>query len=184
MEKIKFISVPIIKIKNIELISFSAIFVALAVALPWLAHQFNLAGPIFLPMHFFVLVAGLLFGWRTGVIVGLLTPLVSFVTSGMPPAPILPQITFEIMIYGLAAGFFREKLRLNLYLSLILAMIVGRIGLFLVIWILATNPAGPLSGAWKAVVVGWPGILIQLTLLPLVVVWVEKYIEKYKKTDA
>ena len=86
------ISKPIVKLKNIELVNFSIIFVALAVALPWIAHQFNLAGPTFLPMHLFVLVAGLLFGWRAGLIVGFLTPLVSFATSGMPFLPVLPSV--------------------------------------------------------------------------------------------
>lgn len=183
MEKIKSISVPIIKIKNIELITFSATFVALAVALPWIAHQFNLAGPTFLPMHLFVLVAGLLFGWKAGLIVGLLTPLVSFATSGLPPAPILPQITFEIMIYGLAAGFFREKVKLNLYWSLILAMVVGRLCFLVAIWTLASNPAGPFTGLWKVISIGWPGMLIQLALVPLVVIWLSKYIRKYKGVD-
>jgi len=177
------ISKPIIKLKNIELVNFSVIFVALAVALPWIAHQFNLAGPTFLPMHLFVLAAGLLFGWRAGLIVGLLTPLVSFSTSGMPPALILPQITFEIMIYGLAAGLFREKLKLNLCLSLILAMIVGRIGLFFAIWILATNPAGPLTGLWKAASIGWPGVVIQLAMIPIVVIWLKKYLNKHRKFE-
>jgi len=183
MDQIKALTKPIIGLKNIELVNFSVIFIALAVALPWVAHQFTLAGPIFLPMHLFVLVAGLLFGWRAGLLVGLLTPLVSFSVSSMPPLFILPQITFEIMIYGLMAGFFREKLKLNLYLSLILAMIVGRIGLFLAVWILATNPAGPLTGLWKATSIGWPGIIIQLALIPFVVVWLKKYLDKYKKVE-
>ena len=56
---------------------FTAGFISLAVATPWVFHQFYLAGPTFLPMHIFVLVAGLLFGWRAGLIVGLFTPLVS-----------------------------------------------------------------------------------------------------------
>ena len=47
------------------------IFVLLDVAVPWVFHQFHLAGPTFLPMHIFVFIAGLLFGWRVGLIVGL-----------------------------------------------------------------------------------------------------------------
>lgn len=183
MNQTKALTKPIIGLKNIELINFSVLFMALAVGLPLLAHQFNLAGPAFLPMHLFVLTAGLLFGWRAGLFVGFLTPLVSFTVSGMPLLPVLPQITVEIMIYGLAAGFFREKLKLNLYLSLILAMVVGRLGLFLAVWVLATNPAGPLLGLWKAIAIGWPGIIIQLALIPFIVIWLKKYLAKYGQSE-
>ena len=183
MNQTKVLTKPIVGLKNIELINFSAIFVALAVALPLVSHQFNLAGPTFLPMHLFVITAGLLFGWRAGLLVGLLTPLVSFTVSGMPFLPVLPQITAEIMVYGLAAGFLREKLKLNLYLSLILAMIIGRIGLFLAVWILATNPAGPLTGLWKVISIGWVGIIIQVALIPVIVIWFKKYLEKYRRAE-
>ena len=46
---------------------FSSVFVGMAVFVPWLTHQFHLAGPKFLPMHFFVMFAGFLFGWRMGI---------------------------------------------------------------------------------------------------------------------
>lgn len=183
MNQTKALTKPIIGLRNIELINFSVIFIVLAVGLPLITHQFNLAGPTFLPMHLFVITAGLLFGWRAGLLVGLLTPLVSFTVYGMPFLPVLPQITVEIMIYGLAAGFFREKFKLNLYLSLILAMVIGRLGLFLAILVLASNPVGPLTGLWKAVSMGWPGILIQLALVPVIVIWLKKYLEKYRRAE-
>jgi len=169
---------PIVQVKNVSLIAFSAVFVAISVALPWLAHQFNLAGPTFLPMHIFVLTAGLLLGWRAGLVVGLLTPLVSYATSGMPVLPVLPQITVEVMLYGLAAGFCREKLKLNLYVSLLAAMLVGRLGLLLAVWLLGTGPVGPVEAVWRAVSLGWPGIAIQLALVPLAAVWLKKYLKK------
>ena len=178
MEKVKAISKPIIKIRNIELINFSIIFVALAVALPWIAHQFNIAGQIFLPMHVFVLVAALLFGWRAGLIVGLLTPLISHLTSGMPLLPVLPQITIEIAVYGLVAGFCREKLKLNLYLSLLIAMVVGRLVLGLSAWMIGTAMYGPFNQILQIIKIGWPGILIQLALVPLIVVWIKRFLEK------
>ena len=39
--------------------AFTFLFLSLSTATPWVFHQFHLAGPIFLPMHFFVLMAGL-----------------------------------------------------------------------------------------------------------------------------
>lgn len=178
MEQIKTLSKPIIKIKNIELVNFSVLFTALAVALPWLAHQFHLAGPTFLPMHLFVFIAALLLGWRAGLMVGILTPIVSFTVSGMPLPLVLPQIIIELAIYGLIAGFCREKLGLNLWLSLIIAMLAGRLSLGLAVWTLGTNPAGPINQIVSTVKLGWPGILIQLALVPLIVILLKRYSDR------
>ena len=88
---------------------FSAFFVSLAVFTPWLAHQFHIAGPKFLPMHFFIIIAGFLFGWRTGLIVGIFSPLISYSITHLPPPALLPEIILELALYGLVIGILREK---------------------------------------------------------------------------
>jgi len=155
---------------------FTFVFVLLSVLVPWGFHQFHLAGPTFLPMHIFVLVAGLLFGWRAGLIVGLLTPLASNVVSGMPVLRILPQIVVELSAYGLIAGVLREKLNLRVIWSLLGAMIGGRLALFLavlIIYLILGESYGPLGvetspvlSLWSAIRQGWLGIVIQLVSIP------------------
>ncbi len=159
---------------------FTSVFVLLNVAVPWVFHQFHLAGPSFLPMHIFVFVAGLLFGWRAGLIVGFLTPLASYAVSGIPVLRILPQIVVELSVYGLAAGILREKFNLRVIWSLLGAMIAGRSALclgVLVIYVIIGeiySPLGvessPLLVVWSVIKQGWPGIAIQLALIP-VVIW-------------
>lgn len=39
--------------------------------------------------------------------VGALTPLVSFILSGMPPSAILTVMVAELAVYGFLAGFLR-----------------------------------------------------------------------------
>lgn len=158
-----YLTQPIVKLSTLRLALFAVVFTALAVATPWFAHQFNLAGPIFLPLHFFVLVAALTFGWRVGLFVGIATPLVSYFTSGMPLLPVLPQITLEITFYGLTAGILREKFNLNIWLVLILAMIVGRIALGVGAFIL--KDINPFLHVFQVIKLGWPGILLQLILV-------------------
>lgn len=168
---------------------FTLIFVSLAVATPWVFHQFHLAGPIFLPMHFFVLMAGLLFGWRAGLIVGLLTPIISFATSGMPAIVILPQIVIEISFYGLVAGILREKFNLRVIWSVIGAMLAGRLALLLVLSSLflvtgavysplgvyeGMGAQGPFAAFWSTVALSWPGIAIQLVSIPLIMTGLER----------
>src|SRR3989344_62410 len=89
----------ILTFSQVKYYIFSAVFVGLAVITPTIFHQFNLAGPKFLPMHFFVLIAGFLFGWRTGLLVGLLSPLMSYSITHMPPMIILPQIFLQFAGY-------------------------------------------------------------------------------------
>lgn len=170
MSHVRSIAKPIVvQLRLFEILGFSAAFVALAVALPWLAHQFRLAGPTFLPMHIFVFVAALLLGWRPGFLVGLLTPFISYTASGLPIPQLLPQITIELAVYGLVAGFLREVLHLNFYLSLLGAMFAGRIALFLVVWALNASPVDSFVTVKNTVELGWPGILIQVITVPLIV---------------
>jgi len=175
----------VIKYADVRSYVFTFTFVSLAVATPWGFHQFHLAGPTFLPMHLFILIAGLLFGWRAGLIVGLLTPLISFATSGMPVIVILPQVVVEISVYGLVAGILREKFNLRVIWSLIGAMIVGRLALLLVLSIIylikgaVYSPFGvytgmgaranPLAAFWSTISLSWPGIIMQLVFIPLVI---------------
>jgi len=174
-----------IKYTDIHSYVFTFIFVALSAATPWVFHQFHLTGPIFLPMHFFVLMAGLLFGWRAGLIVGLFTPIISFTTSGMPAVVLLPQIIAEVSVYGLVAGILREKFNLQVIWSLIGAMIGGRLTLLSVlsttylvkgatysplsIYTVAAEEANPLASLWSTITLSWPGIIIQLISIPLII---------------
>ncbi len=160
-------------LKITEVVTFSSLFVALSVALPYIAHQFHLAGPTFLPMHIFVLLAGLLFGWKTGFIVGAMTPLVSFATSGMPPLAILPFLLAEITVYGFVAGLLREKTKLPTIVSLLSAMLAGRIVLIL-IYSFTIGGIAAIDTVYSAVSIGLPGIVIQLLLLPIVIPLLKK----------
>jgi len=180
---------------NIRSYAFIAVFVSLAVATPWVFHQFYLAGPTFLPMHIFVLLAGLLFGWKAGLMVGFFTPLVSYGVSGMPVLTILPQILVEVSFYGLVAGVLREKLNLRTIWSLIGAMIAGRLALLLTVSILCLGgaiysplslytgvgaEANPLAVLWSVILLGWPGIVIQLVSIPVIVELLERSLQRIR----
>ncbi len=155
------------------------VFVSLSVLTPWAFHQFHLAGPTFLPMHIFVLTAGLVFGWRAGLIVGSLTPLASYVVSGMPGVAVLPQIIIELSVYGMVAGLLREKFNLRISWALLGAMIAGRLAMLLAVLAIYAvvgrvfSPLGPEASpffaVWAAVKLGWPGLVIQLASIPLIV---------------
>lgn len=171
-------SFPIIKANNLGLIIFSTAFTAVAVGLPFIAHQFKMAGQVFLPMQLIVLIAGLLLGWRVGLVVGVLTPLVSHSLTGMPVLPMLGLVTLEIAAYGFVAGFLRERLKFNLFGSLVLAMITGRVVLGFAA--LTFSGAGFAEQILKVVELGWPGILIQMAIVPFLVILIGKNLRGFE----
>jgi hypothetical protein len=170
-------SMPLsLKLTNIRTYGIIAAFVAMSVLTPWLFHQSPTAGPTFLPMHFFIFAAALTCGWQAGAIVGLLTPFASYLVSGMPAMTVLPQIAVEVTVYGLIAGLLRQKYNLRVVWSLLGAMVGGRIALLLTVVIVQAisghvySPLGPsatpLAAVWKTVTQAWPGMLIQLAVIP------------------
>jgi len=167
----------VLKFADVRLYAFVTLFVAMDVAVPWLCHTIHpLAGPIFLPMFFFILLAGLLFGWRAGLLVGILTPLVSYGISGMPFLERLPTIVIEASFYGLSAGLFRERFKLNVFWSLLGAMVIGRLAAALALLIMhwSGDSNSPVL-VWQAIKQGWPGIAIQLVFLPTISIVLEKF---------
>jgi niacin transporter len=152
-----------LEFRDARLYIFSAAFISLDVLAPWLTHHFGgvQAGSMFLPMFFFILLAGLLGGWRAGLLVGLFTPLASFGASGMPLLPVLPQITIGCVLYGLIAGLLRGKFHLRIIWALIGAMIVGwlaRLGFITAVFLIYGGEVSPLTYMWSVVLLGLPGL--------------------------
>lgn len=153
---------------------FSTAFVAAAVFFPWLVHQFHIAGQIFLPMHFFVLIAGFLFGWRTGFLTGIISPTISYSLTQMPVMALLPQVVLELAVYGLVIGVFREK-NFNIWISLFSAMVLGRLAriLFIIAFL-------PKMNALQFIQSSLPGIILQLALIPVIVYLLQRFLLEKK----
>jgi niacin transporter len=155
-----------------KLIVRTALFLALAVVFPIVFHQFGMAGRYFLPMHIPVLLAGFISGPVSGLVTGLLAPGLSFALTSMPPGYAVPLMTIELCLYGLAAGLFYYRLRMNVYISLLISLVLGRIGFaigLLILGLFLELPYGVKTYFSVAVVAGVPGIVIQLVLIPPIV---------------
>lgn len=166
------------KTVNAKNLAFCALCIALCVVLPMAFHAIANAGMIFLPMHIPVLLCGLLCGWPFGAACGLIGPLLSSLLTGMPPAfPTLPAMMLELCAYGVLTGLFYRKLRGNLYLSLIGAMLGGRAvsGIANAVLLgIAGKPYGFTVFLTSAFVTALPGIVIQLVAVPLLVAALQK----------
>lgn len=192
------ISVPFkgLYFSDYRLYLFSAGTIALAVAVPWWTHQFGALGASVLPMPFFILLAGLVLGWRAGLLIGLISPLASYLLSGMPFVTLLPQITLESIGFGLAAGLLRERFNLGIVKSLVLSMLCGWLILLAAVtviywggsipsplmlpWVAGMFKAGisPLSYIAATLLTGLPGIVMQLALIPFAARAADRWLQK------
>ena len=159
---------------SVKKLVFTAACTALCLVLPMAFHAIPNAGQVILPMHIPVLLCGMICGWPFGAVCGLLGPLLSSVITGMPPAAMLPAMMVECAAYGFASGLLMKYVRtgkdnLDLYISLICAMILGRVVAgFAKAWIF-TPGVSPFAWVSTSLVTGVPGIVLQLAVLPLVV---------------
>lgn len=166
--------------KEIRCLVAAALCIAIGVVLPQAFHMIPNAGSIFLPMHIPVLLCGLVCGWKYGFIVGIVTPAISSLLTGMPPAAILPGMICELAAYGLVTGILVSRVKIGsrlagLYVSLIAAMIAGRV-LSGVLNALIFRAGSYGLSIWltASFVTALPGIAIQLCILPILVFALEK----------
>lgn len=151
----------------------ASLFLALGLIFPYIFHLTGMAGPIFLPMHIPVLLCGVILGARYGLMIGILTPFLSSVLTGMPTIyPTAISMALELGTYGFMIGFLYKKKEINIFISLILSMILGRFVSGVASFMLLT--LGGKSFVLKmflttSFVKAIPGIILQLILIPLVV---------------
>lgn len=168
-----------VKTKNLVMGSF---FLALGLMLPYFFHFIGMSGTIFLPMHIPVLLCGFILGGRYGFIVGLLTPLLNALLTGMPPLyPIAISMALELAAYGFVAGYLYKNKKVQITLSLISAMLLGRAVFGIANYLLLTLGGKKfvlkmfLTSAFVKSI--W-GIIIQLILVPIIVKAIEKNAER------
>lgn len=169
------------KKKLVVNIALSGMFLALAYVMPFLTGQIREIGSMLCPMHIPVLLCGFVCGAPYGMAVGLIIPLLRSLTLGMPVLfPTATAMAFELAAYGLTAGLLHKALpkkKLSIYLSLVSAMIVGRIvwglTMFCILGFDVTKFG--LAAFWTAAVVNAiPGIIIQIVFIPIIIMLLEK----------
>lgn len=152
-----------------------ALCIAIGVLLPMAFHVIPNGGSIFLPMHIPVLICGLFCGAPYGLACGIFTPFLSSMITGMPPAMILPQMMIELAVYGLVTGLCEKHIILKneiskLYMSLIIAMLAGRImNGFVNTCILSTQGYTLSVFMTASFITCLPGIILQLIVVPVLV---------------
>ena len=164
---------------HIKKLILASVCAALCIVVPMAFHSIPNGGAMFLPMHIPVLLCGMLCGWPYGLACGLIGPALSSMLTGMPVPAMLPGMMVECAVYGAAAGLLLKYIHTgnryaDLYISLVPAMLLGRVISGIVKALILTPGLSLTAWATASFVTGLPGIAIQLVLVPILVLGLER----------
>ena len=166
---------------QVRKMTYAALFLAIAMVLPFVTGQIPEIGSMLCPMHIPALLCGFMCGWPWGLAVGFIAPLLRSVVFGMPAMfPGAVAMAFELAVYGGLAGLLYRLLpreKWSVYAVLILSMIAGRI-----VWGIARVILAGLSGSsftWALFLAGAvtnaiPGIIMHIILIPVLVIVMDR----------
>ncbi|MCL2235721.1 MAG: ECF transporter S component [Defluviitaleaceae bacterium] len=169
--------------RPVQNLVLAALFFAIGIILPVIVGNTHWTGAMLLPMHLPVLMAGIILGPRYAGIIGILLPITAFLLGHAPPFPhVIIAMSFELPFYGIAAGILFGKLPKTfpfLMVSLVGAMIIGRVASaianLVVLNLFTDTPPFSfevfLTGAF---VTALPGIIIQIVLIPILIVALQR----------
>ena len=166
---------------RVRRLTYAALFLAIALVLPFITGQIPQIGAMLSPMHIPVLLCGFLCGWPWGLAVGLIAPPLRSLLFGMPAMiPGGVAMAFELAAYGAVAGWLYRRLPKkpgSVYIALIIAMIAGRL-----VWGAARVILAGMTGSsftWALFLAGAvtnavPGIILHIVLVPILVIAMDR----------
>ena len=167
---------------NIKNMTLAAMFLAIGMILPMFTGQIPQIGNMLLPMHLPVFLCALVCGWKYGLPMAFVMPLLRSAVFGMPPLyPTALAMAFELASYAFVVGFLYEKSRWqclkSLYRCLLIAMVTGRV-VWGVVQVVLLGISGN-SFTFQALIGGallnaLPGIVLQLILVPAVMTTLDR----------
>jgi len=149
--------------------TLSGLFISLGILIPILFHAMGL-GSVFLPMFIPIAASGFFLSVPYAVCVGVLTPILSMMLTGMPPPPIIYKMIFELSFLAGMTGFLYQKTHLGIFW-----LIFGGLFSAEVMGLLGSAAIAPILGlpaqfyAVASLLKGIPGMIVLLTVLPLAI---------------
>ena len=148
---------------------WAAVFLACNLILPQVFHLIPQGGIIFAPLSLVILVGAYKFGWKTGLLAALASPLINHAITGMPAWGVMPVMTLKLaviaLVAGLAAQHFKTISLLLLIAVVLVSMAFGALGELAI--------TGGIAATISDVTIGWPGILLQVFGTWLIVKYVK-----------
>ena len=137
---------------------WATVFVACNLMLPQLFHLIPQGGVIFSPLSLVILAGAYKFGWKTGLLAALASPLVNHAITGMPAWEVMPVMTLKLAVLAMVAGLAAQRFKmvsLPLLIGVILvSKAIGCLGEFIL--------TGGIAATIADFTIGWPGLLLQV----------------------
>ena len=143
-----------------NVVSFLCAFLLLPgyMILPQIFHLVPQGGITWLPIYFFTLVAAYKYGWKVGLLTGVLSPVINSLFFGMPAFGLLPVILLKSVLLAMAAGFAAYRFQ---RVSLLVLL-----GVVLFYQVLGTLGEWAIEGSFFVAVqdfrIGLPGMALQV----------------------
>ena len=146
---------------------WAALFVVCNLVLPQVFHLIPQGGIIFAPLSFVILAGAYKFGWKTGLLAAVASPLVNNLLTGQPAWGVLEVMTLKLVVLalvaGLAAQYFR-KVSIPILVGVVLvSLLIGALGELIL--------TGGIAATIADVTIGWPGLLLQVIGTWLIIKW-------------
>ena len=133
-------------------------FIAANTLLPQLFHLIPQGGIIFAPLSFVIIAGAYKFGWKTGLLAALASPVVNNLIWGVPVWDVIPVMALKLAFLALAAGLTAQYFK-KVTIPLLIAVVS-------VVEILGGIAEWALTGGIEATIadftIGWPGLLLQV----------------------
>lgn len=137
---------------------WATVFVACNLVLPQVFHLIPQGGVIFSPLSLVILVGAYKFGWKTGLLAALASPLVNHAITGLPAWEVMPVMTLKLAVLAMVAGLAAQRFKtvnLPLLIGVILvSKAIGCLGEFIL--------TGGIAATIADFTIGWPGLLLQV----------------------
>lgn len=156
---------------SVRTYGFCLLFIAGNILLPQLCHLIPDGGKILLPIYFFTLIAGYKFGLKAGLLTAVLSPLCNYLLFGMPSLAVLPVLLVKSSFLAIAAAWVSGKTAKLSLLHVALVVLVYQVAGGFAEW--------GLTGEWSMALrdfrLGYPGMLLQVSVGWLVLRWLSEY---------
>jgi len=157
-----------LRFDEVKTYMWATVFVACNLILPQLFHLIPQGGIIFAPLSLVIMAGAYKFGWKTGLLAAVLSPLVNHLMTGQPVWGMLPVMTLKLVVLavvaGMAAQYFRKVSVLILVGVMLVSLLLGALGELLL--------TGGVQATIADVTIGWPGLLLQVVGTWLLLKWI------------
>lgn len=147
-----------LKVADLKSYAFAALFVAGNIALPQLCHLVPAGGMILLPIYFFTLIAAYKYGFFTGLMTAVASPILNHILFGMPATEMLPIILIKSGLLAGAAAYMAQRTQQIKWSNLLLIILFYQ-GIGMVAEFALTSS---FTAAMQDIRLGFPGMLLQL----------------------